>query len=399
MLAAYGIPTVLTKVARSEEEAVKAAQAMGFPVVIKLFSETITHKTDVGGVQLNLRDSEAVSKAYKLIETSVAEKVGKEHFLGVTVQPMVKLDGYEIILGSSIDPQFGPVLLFGLGGQLVEVFKDKALALPPLNTTLARRMMEQTKIYTALKGVRGRKPVDLAALEQIMVRFSQLVVEQRFIKEIDINPMLASPEQLIALDARIVVFPKEVTREQLPKLSIRPYPAKYASEWKMKDGSTVSIRPIRPEDEPAMRQFHETLSDRTVYLRYLQLLKLSQRQSHDRLTKVCFIDYDREMALVAERPNPETGEHEILGVSRLQKMQGTGEAEFAIVVSDTHQGQGLGSELLGRLLQIARDEHVQRVHADILADNTSMQRLCERFGFTLHRNITDPTVEAILDIR
>jgi acetyltransferase len=179
LLAAYGIPIVDTRIARSEDEAVKLAGEIGFPVVLKLYSETVTHKTDVGGVQLNLRDGDAVKRAYNAIATSVKEKVGAEHFLGVTVQPMIKLEGYEIILGSSIDSQFGPVLLFGTGGQLVEVFKDRSLALPPLNTTLARRMMEQTKIYKALKGVRGRKSVDMAALEQLMVRFSQLIAEQR----------------------------------------------------------------------------------------------------------------------------------------------------------------------------------------------------------------------------
>jgi acetyltransferase len=398
VLASYGIPTVLTRIARSEEEAVKSAQEIGFPVVLKLFSETITHKTDVGGVQLNLRDAEAVSRAYNAIQASVTQMAGPEHFLGVTVQPMVRLEGYEIILGSSIDPQFGPVLLFGLGGQLVEVFKDKALAMPPLNTTLARRMMEQTSIYTALKGVRGRKAVDLAALERIMVRFSQLVVEQRFIQEIDINPMLASPDQIIALDARVVVFDKDMTRDKLPKLAIRPYPTRYISKWTAPDGVELTIRPIRPEDEPAMVQFHETLSDRTVYLRYLQLLKLSQRVSHERLTRICFIDYDREMALVAERTDPETGASEILGISRLQKLQGSPDAEFAMVVSDSIQAQGLGSELLRRLIGIAKDENIRRVRADILADNAPMQRMCERFGFRLSRSLTDPTVEAQLDL-
>ncbi|MBI1941387.1 MAG: acetate--CoA ligase family protein, partial [Acidobacteria bacterium] len=195
LLAAYGIPTVETRVATSEKEALKAAQQLGFPVVLKLHSETITHKTDVGGVQLNLRDEDAVRRAYRAIETAVRERAGEEHFLGVTVQPMIRLEGYELIIGSSLDTQFGPVLLFGTGGQLVEVFKDRALALPPLNTTLARRMMERTKIHTALKGVRGRKAVDLAALEQILVRFSHLVVEQRWVKEIDINPLLASEER------------------------------------------------------------------------------------------------------------------------------------------------------------------------------------------------------------
>src|SRR5262249_52782148 len=159
-------------------------EQIGYPVALKLYSETITHKTDVGGVELNLTNAVAVQQAYNAIESSVGEKAGPENFLGVSVQPMIKLDGYEIIIGSSLDPQFGPVLLFGSGGQLVEVYKDRALALPPLNTTLARRMMEQTLIFKALKGVRGRRPVDLAALEQLMVHFSQLVVEQKWIKEI-----------------------------------------------------------------------------------------------------------------------------------------------------------------------------------------------------------------------
>ncbi|MEP7294110.1 MAG: acetate--CoA ligase family protein, partial [Chloroflexota bacterium] len=192
VLSAYYIPTVATRLAADEEAAVTAAEAMGYPIVLKLNSETITHKTDVGGVQLNLIDAEAVRSAFNRIKTSVSEKAGAQHFQGVTVQAMEKLDGYELIVGSSIDPQFGPVLLFGTGGTLVEVFKDRALGLPPLNTTLAQRMMEQTKIYKALQGVRGRDPVDIASLQKIMVRFSQLVVEQPWIKEIDINPLLAS---------------------------------------------------------------------------------------------------------------------------------------------------------------------------------------------------------------
>ena len=231
---------------------------------------------------------------------------------------MAKLDGYELIIGSSLDSQFGPVILFGTGGQLVEVFKDRALALPPLNSTLALRMMEQTNIFKALKGVRGRKPVDLAALEELLVRFSQLVVEQPWIKEIDINPLLASPERLLALDARVVVHGPEMSEDELPKTAIRPYPIHLVREWTMKDGSQVTIRPIRPEDEPAMVEFHQKLSERSVYLRYFQPLKLTQRTAHERLTRVCFIDYDREMALVAERTDA-AGEQEILAVGRMSQ--------------------------------------------------------------------------------
>jgi acetyltransferase len=395
VLSAYGIPTVPTEIARTEEEAVQSAAKIGFPVVLKLFSETITHKTDVGGVKLNLADAGAVRAAWSAIRTGVTEKAGAEHFMGVTVQPMIKLEGYELIIGSSLDPQFGPVILFGLGGQLVEVFQDRALALAPLTSTLARRMMEQTKIYKALKGVRGRKPVDLPALEQLMVQFSQLVVEQRWIKEIDINPLLASPERLLALDARVVVHAHDVQESELPKLPIRPYPIQYITTWQTRDGAELCIRPIRPEDEPAMVDFHETLSDRTVYQRYMQLLKLQQRVAHERLTRICFIDYDREIALVAESRKAD-GTSEILGVGRVQKIHGTDMAEFGMVVSDSLQGRGLGTEFLRLLIEIARDEKVSRLHADILTDNIAMQKVCEKLGFQMTRSLTEPTVEAEL---
>ncbi len=398
LLATYGIPTVETLVATTVDEAAALAAKIGYPVVLKLFSETITHKTDVGGVQLNLRTEEAVRAAFTGIESSVRDKVGIQHFQGVTVQPMIKLDGYEVIIGSSIDPQFGPVLLFGMGGQLVEVFKDRALALPPLNTTLARRMMEQTTIYKALKGVRGRKPVDLAALEQLLVKFSQLVVEQRWIKEIDINPLLASPERLVALDARVVVHGQDVTEDKLPKLAIRPYPAKYASRWNMKDGTPVTIRPIRAEDEPGMVKFHQTLSDRSVYQRYLHMLNLSQRVAHERLTRMCFIDYDREMALVAEAKDPASGECRIIAVGRLKHTQAAGEGEFAIILSDEYQGRGLGSQLVARLIEVAREEKLSRIVGDILPDNLVMQRICEKAGFELKRSAEDPVVKAELTL-
>src|SRR5581483_104320 len=186
-------------------------------------------------------------------------------------------------------------------GQLVEVAKDRGLALPPLNSTLARRLMEQTKIYTALQGVRGRKPVDVTALAEMLVCFSELVVEQPWIKEIDINPLLASPERLLALDARVLVHGPEVREEELPRPAIRPYPVQYVGEWTMKNQERIVIRPIRPEDEPLLIKFHGKLSERSVYMRYFQPMKLSTRTAHERLTRICFIDYDREMALVAER--------------------------------------------------------------------------------------------------
>jgi acetyltransferase len=398
ILTAYGIPTVATHLATNAETAVKFAEEIGYPVVLKLFSETITHKTDVGGVQLNLSDGIAVRRAYREIEEAVRERAGEEHFLGVTVQPMIKLDGYELIIGSSLDAQFGPVLLFGSGGQLVEVFKDHALALPPLNTTLARRMMEQTRIFTALKGVRGREPVELAALEHLLVRFSQLVVEQPWIKEIDINPLLASPTALIALDARIVMHGPEVSEESLPKPAIRPYPIQYVAPCALKDGTAVTIRPIRPEDEPLMVKFHEALSEQSVYYRYFFPMKLSQRVAHERLTRICFIDYDREMALVAERRHPQTGHQEIIAVGRLNKSRARNEAEFAILIRDEFQRQGLGTELLSRLVKVGRDEKLSRIIGHILLDNRGMQRVCEKLGFRLRHSLEQEQVKAEIEL-
>jgi acetyltransferase len=397
LLGCYGIPTVITKIAKTEAAAAKLAKEIGFPIVLKLYSETITHKTDVGGVQLNLKDEADVRRAFNDIKTAVTEKKGAQHFQGVTVQKMIKLaDGYEIILGSSIDPQFGPVLLFGMGGQLVEIFKDKSLSLPPLNTTLARRMMERTKIYHALKGVRGRKPVDLVALEKLMVGFSQLVAEQRWIKEIDINPLFASGDDLVALDARVILHDPKTTEDQLPKLAIRPYPTQYISAWKMKDGKKVNIRPIRPEDEPLVVNFHEGLSERSVYLRYFSPLKLQQRVAHTRLVRICFNDYDREIALVAEMKDG-NGKAQIIGVARLSKLHSTNAAEFAVVVTDQWQRKGLGTELTKRLVHIAKHEKLDRLIAYTLRENKEMQQMCRKVGFQVRTPVGES--ECIIEMK
>ena len=397
ILSIYGIPTVKTEIAQSAEEAAKIAKKIGYPVVLKLNSEFITHKTDVGGVKLNLYSKDEVISAFNSIKKSVNAK----HFQGVAVQPMVTAKGYEIIIGSTDDFQFGPILLFGSGGQLVEVFKDRSLALPPLNTTLARRMMEQTKIYKAFKGVRGEKPVDLIALEQLMVNFSFLVVEQHWIKEIDINPLLVSSENIIALDARIILHDLKMSEEQLPQAAIRPYPTQYIFDSKLRDGSKITIRPIRPEDEPDLVRFHEQLSDLTVYYRYMHQITLTQRIAHERLARICFIDYDREMALVVEKKNPKSkqskirsGEKEIIAVGRLSKIHGTNDAEFAIVISDKYQRQGLGTELMKKLIDIGKLEKIDRIVAELLPDNAGMTRVMDKVGFRFRNDIEKQVVIA-----
>jgi acetyltransferase len=389
LLNAYEIPTVETHVARTEDDAVQTAEKIGFPVVLKLFSETITHKTDVGGVQLNLKTADAVREAWRAITDNVTRTAGAKAFLGVTVQPMITTDGYELILGSSIDPQFGPVLLFGAGGQLVEIIKDRALGLPPLNAVLARRMMEQTKIYSALKGVRGKPPINLVALEELLTRFSELVIEQKWIAEIDINPLLVSPERLLALDARVVLHQPNLAEDQLPKPAIRPYPNQYLTAWKLKDGTPIILRPIRPDDEPLMVQFHKTLSPESVYHRYFSQLKIDERIAHERLTRICFNDYDREIALVVEFYDPKSERRSILGVGRLSKARNANEAEFALLISDSWQRQGLGTELLKRLIQIGRDEKLTRITATVLGGNHPMLHLIRKAGFNVQHESGD----------
>jgi acetyltransferase len=396
ILNAYGIPTVETHVATSEEETIRIAAKLGGVVVLKLYSETVTHKTDVGGVKLGLQSEKAIREAYHEIQDAVRKN--PEAFLGVTVEPMIDLDGYELILGSSTDAQFGPVLLFGSGGELVEVRKDYVLGLPPLNATLARRMMEQTRIFTALKGVRGRTTVDLAQLETLLVRFSLLVAQQRRIKEIEVNPLLVSPTKILALDARIVLHDPSVPEKDLPRLAIRPYPEEYVSTWELRNGVPITIRPIRPEDEPLMVKFHSTLSEDSVQFRYFGFLKLEHRTTHERLTRICFNDYDREMAMVGIRRSSESQVEEIIGIGRLIKVHGANEAEFAIVVSDECQGQGLGTHFLKLLIEIGRKEGMELIVGYILPENYTMQQVCKNLGFNVHYDRFTEVMKAVIKL-
>ncbi len=388
VLEAYGIPVVPTHRAGSAEEASAAAAAIGYPVVVKLLSARLTHKSDVGGVRLNLPDGAAVAEAFRSMRDTIVARHGSDAFGGVTVQPMLDLtEAYEVIVGSSIDPQFGPVILFGSGGQLVEVFRDSAVALPPLNTTLARRLMERTRIHTALQGVRGRPSADLAGLERLLVRVSQLVLEHPAILELDINPLRVIPGDgegsLMALDARVLLQEAAGATCFSPRPAIRPYPSQYVRRWRLPDGSPVTIRPIRPEDEPLIVAFHRTLSEQSVYFRYFHLMTLSHRIAHERLTRICFTDYDREMALVVERPG-EAGEGPaLLGVGRLSRLHGENAAEFAMLIADPWQRQGLGTTLLSLLVEIGREEGLERINAEILQENRAMQQICRKLGFRL----------------
>jgi len=309
---------------------------------------------------------------------------------------MVRGSGYELILGSSTDPQFGPVLVFGLGGQLVEVLRDRAHALPPLTTTLARRLMEGARIFQALKGVRGNKAVDLARLEELLVRFSELVVENPRIADIEINPLLAGPDALIALDARVVLHPAIVSDAELPRPAIRPYPSQYTSKWEAADKTQFTLRPIRPDDEPLVVEFHRQLSDQSVYFRYFHPLKLDTRVAHERLITKCFIDYDRELALVAEHAD-EHGERQIAAIARMARNRSDLGAEVAFIVADKYQHRGLGSHLLDCLIAIARREGITHLDGAMLAENYNMSDIFRRAGFRFG-SPADGTVEARLNL-
>jgi acetyltransferase len=395
ILAAYGFPTITTHVATTAGQAVAEADRLGYPVALKVHSHAVAHKRIAGGVHLDLPDRERVGLAFDAIARAIRKSHGDEAFEGVTVQPMAPRDGVELLLGVHTDPQFGPVLTFGSGGSAVAALDDRALALPPLNRTLARRQMERTRIHQAL---RDDLSVDLAYLETLLVWLSQLVTDQPAIACIDVNPLLVSACPPLVLDARITLHGPEVSEEELPRPAIRAYPSQYVWETMLKNGTKVTIRPIRPEDEPAVAEFHERLSDRSVRFRYFHAFQLGARVTHERLRQRCFIDYDRELALVAEPAVPDPDQPQILAIGRLRRLHRSGDAEFAIVVADGFQRQGLGRKLLTSLIDAAQAEGVTRLMAEMLRDNTAIQSLCRQFGFSLTSDPWDNVIRATLPL-
>lgn len=378
LLASYGIPVVQTVVCETVEKAMETAESMKYPVVVKLNSETITHKSDVGGVQLNIKDKEGVQTAWNTIRNNL-EKLGKiDGFQGVTVQRQLNLsDGYELIFGCNLDNQVGPVIVFGTGGTLVEVYKDSSMALPPLNTASARNCMSKTKIYKALKGVRGKAPCDLDLLDQVFVRFSELIVDQPWIKELDINPMLATPTDIIALDARVVLHAPGTPVEKLSKPAIRGYPHEYCDKFTMKNGVEAVIRPIRPDDEALMREYEATLSEETVKQFMSEVISLEERTSHKRLIPVCHADFDRQIPLIA------LVDGKIAGIARLAKVPLTAHARIVMQVADAYQKQGLGQYFMEKCLKIASIEKIDKVVMKFFKENAAMTKLATVAGFEM----------------
>lgn len=381
VLQTFDIPIVQTTVAKNEKEAGDFAQKIGFPVVLKLFSKTITHKSDVGGVILNITSVDEVEKAFLEIKQSLKNFGKEKDFEGVTVQKMIKNEGFELILGSSVDDQFGPVILFGTGGKYVEVYKDRALALPPLTINLAKKLIEKTKVYEALKGIRGSKGVDLEKLEKILVRFSNLIARYPEIKECDINPLLASSDQIIALDARIILYEKD---EKCIPLAIRPYPSHFVIDSKLNDNTEVVIRPIYPEDEPLVIQFYKDVSEQSLRQRYLEVLHYDELIAHERLIRMCYIDYDREITLVVDLKN-ETIQREILGIARFTKLNNSNDATFSLLVKDKWHKKGIGKQLLKQIIKIAKEEKIDNLLSQMFEDNLPMINICKNLGFIFEK--------------
>ncbi len=392
----YNIPVVKTMIARTADEAVLHASQIGYPVVLKILSPQVIHKTDAGGVALGINSETGVREAFDTIVRRVKEYNPEAHIQGVTVQRMIRAKGYELILGARTDPLFGPVVMFGRGGIDVELYRDVSIGLPPLNQTLVRRMMEDTKVYQLLKGYRDLPPANIVLLEEIMVRFSQMLVDFPQLKEIEINPLLIDQKEAFALDARALIDKERVFAKFEPyaHLVISPYPEQYKTFWKLRNGRTVLLRPIKPEDEPMWLDMLRNASEETIRYRFFETMKVPL--AHEFSARYTNIDYDREIAIVAELE--EDIQRKMLGAVRLfvEPDGKTGEIVFA--VADPWQGQGLGLKLVDYIIEISKDKNLETIHAVMLQDNYRAIGLMKEMGFNLEFP-GDGTVKAILNLK
>jgi acetyltransferase len=382
VLSAFGIPTVATRVAGSLQEVEEIAR--GFlhqvpAVVVKILSDDISHKSDVGGVRLGLRSAQEARLAAERMQQRAAELRPQARLQGFTVQPMVvRRNAQELLMGVYEDRLFGPMILFGAGGTAAESIKDTAVALPPLDIELARDLMQQTRIFNLLKGYRDRPAVDLAAIADTLVRLSKLVVDIPALRELDVNPLLADENGVIALDARIRIEPTEIDKATgpNPRLAIRPYPDQWERWIETTDGERFLIRPIRPADEHLYGTFIAKLSPEDIRFRFLSPQK---EFSHKFIARFTQIDYARAMAFVALSPNQE----ELLGVARLAADPDYMGAEYAIIVRSDLKNRGIGWELMRHLISYAESEGLHDLHGTVLVTNERMLKMCQALGFDI----------------
>ena len=385
----YGIQVTHPQLATSEEEAIRIAHEKTYPVVLKIQSPDITHKSDVGGVLLNIAGDDMLRSGYRQLIENVRHHKPSAIIDGVTIQKMADTkNAVELIAGFKKEEKFGTVMLVGMGGITAELFKDQRLEFPPLNERLARQMIESLKIYPLLKGYRGSPPKNIDKLIEVLIRLSYLAADYPEIEELDINPLLVTPEDVIALDARIVIDPDELGKETIDysHLLIRPYPERLVKIAKLRDGKKVTLRPIKPEDEPLWLEMLGSCSKDSIYHRFRYDFHF---KSHEIATEFCYIDYDREMAIVAEVE--QDGKRLMIGEGRLIADPDLEMAEYAVLVADPWQKKDLGFLLTEYCLQIARIVGVKRVAAETTTDNKAMLNLFKKLGFTLIFN-EDTTV-------
>jgi len=388
----YGIPTPEGGLARSVGEAMMIASKIGYPVVLKIVSPDIVHKVDVGGVITGIHDENQLREAFNKLLDNVKRNAPNARIEGVYVQKMITRVDYELILGSKKDPIFGSIILFGSGGVGVELFKDYSIGLPPLNQVLARRLMEETRIYRVLKkGFRNKPPADLSKLEEVLVRFSNMIIDFPEIKEVDINPLIVAGDQVYAVDVRIILDLEVAKKgaEPYSNLVIMPYPTKYIVPYTLRDGTQVLLRPIRPEDEPIEAELIKNLSEESKRFRFFYVIK---DITHEMLVRFCNIDYDREMAIIAEYTD-NNGRRRNVGVGRLIMDPSRKRGEFAVVVADDFQGKGLGTKLVDMLIQIADEKGLETIYGIVMPENTRMIELCRKMGFDIRYTPEEVIVE------
>jgi acetyltransferase len=372
----YGIPTLETKTASSAEEAIRYARDIGYPVVLKIASPDIIYRQDVGGVIMDVNSDDVLTAEYEKILKRVRQYAPDAEIRGVSIQKMIEVIDYELILGARKDQLFGSIILFGMGGIGVQLYRDFAIGLPPLNQALARRIIEDTGVYKMLQGYRGKSPADLRQLEQIIVSFSNMIVDFPEIFEMDINPIAVSNGKAFALGSRIIL--DSACRDiggSYTHLVITPYPTRYMSPWRLADGTEILLRPIRPEDEPLEHEMFMTLSEESLRGRYYQSVRNISHMMH---VRSCNIDYDREMAIVAELR--ENGKRRLIGIGSFEIEPDFKKCEFAIMVHDAFQGKGLAYKLLDVLIGIAREKRLEEFYGYIEQQNKKMIQLCEKLG-------------------
>jgi len=393
LLAAFRIPVARTVVARSAAEAMVIAEQVGFPVAMKINSPDISHKSDVGGVRLNVSSAAEVRGAYQGIVTKLAQAAPGARMDGVAIQPMYrKPNGRELMVGVAHDSVFGPVITFGPGGFLVEIMGDRAVALPPLNRYLARDLIGRTRIARTLGEYRNLPPVHREALENTLLRVSEMVCELPWIRELDINPLIVDESGVVAVDARVVVgMPPLDSASRYSHMAISPYPVHLVQEWQLADGTPVVVRPIRPEDAEMHQKFVRGLSEETKYFRFLSTMHELTPKLLVRFTQ---IDYDREMALLAVAEID--GEETELGVARYVINPDADSCEFALVVGDAWQGKGIGSKLMISLIDVAREKGLRTVEGDVMASNPNMLKLMTALGFAVTTNEEDHALKRVV---